>query len=162
MQPTGPERVKRRNRRPKTLAQRFCEKVEIQQNGCWLWTGARTARDKRAYGCIGVEYKQQPAHRVSYEMFVGPIPEGLDLDHLCRTRLCVNPDHLEPVTRRENLRRGTGMVAENIAKTHCKHGHQFSPENTKVYVYPHRTERVCLTCSRARALASIRRRKAAA
>lgn len=77
--------------------------VEIDANGCWIWTAAR---NRGGYGIIGIELRSALAHRVSYEAFVGEIPNGLELDHLCRVRCCVNPQHLEPVTRYENVRRG--------------------------------------------------------
>lgn len=82
----------------------------IQKYGdCWLWTGARTGgrKGQPPYGFVRLDAKRRTgAHRFMYELLVGPIPEGLKLDHLCRTPLCVNPDHLEPVTQRENVRRG--------------------------------------------------------
>ena len=98
-------------------------KVEKQDNGCWIWTGA-TDGDKR-YGCIGVKGKLLRAHRASYELFRGPIPEGLSLDHLCKTTLCVNPDHLDPVTHKVNVLRGDSIQAENATKTHCPRGHEY-------------------------------------
>ncbi len=78
-------------------------RVEIDDAGCWLWVGKV---NRGGYGVTSVAGKTRSAHRVSYEWHVGPIPIGLDLDHLCRVRRCVNPDHLEPVTRRENINRG--------------------------------------------------------
>lgn len=88
--------------------------------------------------------KKLLAHRWSYEFHVGPIPEGLDLDHLCRNRGCVNPDHLEPVTREENIRRAFATV------THCPSGHPYSDENT--YVRPGTVHRKCRACARQRDL----------
>lgn len=83
---------------------RFCDRLEIGKRGrCWEWTGGR---DGNGYGRIRVGGRQQGAHRISYELFVGPVPTGLELDHLCRLRHCVNPGHLEPVTHAENMRRG--------------------------------------------------------
>lgn len=91
-------------------------------NGCWLWTGQRAGRSRTSnYGRYG---NKGMAHRLAYELAVGPIPPGLELDHLCRTQRCVNPAHLEPVTPEENRRR------RREAQTHCKREHEFTPENT--------------------------------
>jgi hypothetical protein len=90
---------------------------------CWLWT--RYVRPS-GYAVFGGRY----IHRLAFELLVGPIPEGMEIDHLCRNRSCANPAHLEPVTRPENLRRGETFAAENAAKTHCLHGHEFTPANT--------------------------------
>ena len=90
----------------KSLLARFEAKVDKSRpDGCWQWTAATNGR---GYGQIWIAPKYMVAHRVAYKLFVGPVPEGLDLDHLCRNRGCVNPEHLEPVTRRENVRRGAG------------------------------------------------------
>lgn len=107
---------------------------------CWVWTGAISSE---GYGRCGSAY----AHRWSYEVFVGPIPEGLQIDHLCRVRKCVNPAHLEPVTQRENLLRGDGAGARFARRTHCSRGHALTPENT----YAEKASpgaRMCLACKR--------------
>lgn len=127
--------------RPET--DRFWTKVDKRPDGCWLWTAYR---NPDGYGRFR-PYRQNQvmAHRFAYEQIVGPIPEGLTLDHLCRDRACVNPAHLEPVTAGENVMRGTAVGAVNAAKTHCYRGHAFTPENTRVD--PHGW-RVCRACKR--------------
>lgn len=126
-----------------SLETRFWEKVTKHQEGCWEWTGAINGH---GYGHIKIEGRMVPAHRVAYEFLVNPIPEGLDLDHLCRTRHCVRPTHLEPVTRRTNILRGKNFSAHYARQTHCKRGHEFTPENT----YEWGTSRHCRTCRRER------------
>ncbi len=133
---------------------RIHEYSETDENGCWVWTAAKTAED--GYGKLSVEGTLTPAHRASYEVFVGPIPDGLDIDHLCRNRSCVNPEHLEPVTRRENLLRGQTLAAENAARTHCKRGHEFTDENTRI---DSQGGRRCITCVRAYERRRSRRRR---
>lgn len=101
-------------------------------SGCWLWDRKLTVY---GYGVVersraGKRVRRDMAHRVSYEAFVWPIPAGLDIDHLCRVRHCVNPTHLEVVTRQVNLLRGIGHTAKNAAKTECPRGHEYTPENT--------------------------------
>jgi len=88
------------------IEERLIGKMSVDGNGCWIWLAAK---DSSGYGRIGTSsYKTESAHRVVYRLVRGEIPAGLDLDHLCRIRACCNPDHLEPVTRAENLRRGAG------------------------------------------------------
>ena len=118
---------------------RFWENVDKTAE-CWFWTAAL---DQDGYGkCRRDGVKR--AHRVAYEELVGPIPNGLSLDHLCRNRACVRPDHLEPVTNRENLMRGATFAALNAAKTHCPQGHEYTDENT---CRKSNGSRICRTCS---------------
>lgn len=100
---------------------RFWPKVDRRDTEeCWLWTS--TANNK-GYGAFYINGQMRLAHRFAYELLIGPIPEGLELDHLCRTPLCVNPSHLEPVTHAENMRRGAEARGR---QTHCKRGHDLS------------------------------------
>ncbi len=96
-------------------------------SGCWLWTGAVMANGYGVFGVAG--YDTALAHRVSFLLHKGPIQAGLVLDHKCRTRCCVNPDHLEPVTTAENLARGLRATG-GYRKTHCRNGHEYTPETT--------------------------------
>jgi hypothetical protein len=121
-----------------TPAERFWRHVTIT-DACWNYSPV----NYHGYGRIGIDYRRHHAHRFSYEMHVGPIPDGLDIDHLCRNRACVNPDHLEPVTRQVNLLRGVGPTATNAAKEFCKRGHEFTPENTMIRKEGWRNCRAC-------------------
>lgn len=126
------------------LIARFWARV-AKTTTCWLWVGSRS----NGYGQFWDGSKHLRPHRFAYEFLVGPIAEGLVLDHLCRVRHCVNPAHLDPVTQRENILRGAGACARNAAKTHCRHGHPFTDENTRLT--PDGARR-CITCERARSV----------
>lgn len=126
---------------PTPAAQRFWEKVDAA-GPCWIW---KAAKDGNGYGLFRVDKGHiHRAHRFAYEFLVGPIPDGLVLDHLCRNQACVNPDHLEPVTNDENCRRGIGRDVSQGRRNHCINGHDFTEENT--YINP-KGAKVCRTCS---------------
>jgi len=105
------------------LPDRFWAKVDEDANGCWRWTGCVNVK---GYGKFGIGRRCYQAHRVSYAAFVGPIPDGLDVDHLCRVRNCVNPAHLEAVTHTLNVQRRWQVTPR---ATHCHRGHPFDEEN---------------------------------
>lgn len=130
--------IERKSRRP--LAERLIAGIEVDEaTGCWNWQGAKVY----GYGYIssGAEksMRQSRTHRVAYELLIGPIPEGLELDHLCRNRACCNPDHLEPVTHAVNAQR-------RPQQTHCVKGHELTPENVRVR--KDRGTRECRICIR--------------
>lgn len=130
----------------KTLDERFWEKVEHLTDGCYRWTGSKSGT---GYGrfwngeYLGGNHRRPilvSAHRWSYERFVGPIPTGLEIDHLCRNRDCVNPTHLETVTHRENMQRAMALI------THCPQGHPYDEANT--LYRPKYGDRICRICAR--------------
>jgi hypothetical protein len=122
---------------------RLVTNVVRDENGCWLW---QRATNEKGYGRVQFQGRHRAAHRVSYTTFVGPIPEGLQLDHLCRVRHCINPAHLEPVTHDENHRRKTVHFRTTV--THCPHGHEYTEANTAYY----NRIRCCRKCLAAQAL----------
>lgn len=128
--------------RPQPVFERLFARLEIDTAGCWIWTGSTR---KAGYGQIWTSVADGPrrllsTHRAMYELTRGPIPDGMDLDHLCRVPLCMNPDHLEPVTRAENVLRGEGPTAQNARRTHCNEGHEL------VLVNPTTGQRGCPPC----------------
>jgi len=123
-----------------TLKERLMAKVKVAENGCWERT---VGVNNLGYSTLRFQGKMYAAHRAAYEVFIGPIPEGLQIDHLCRNRVCVNPDHLEPVTRRENLLRGEGFSAQAARKTHCPQGHCYEGDNLYRTLEGHRKCRAC-------------------
>jgi hypothetical protein len=115
------------------LRQKVLRQSRSTIDGCWFWEGPLTSDGR--YGRLNVpRLGEQMAHRVAYRIFVGEIPEGLTLDHLCGVTRCVNPAHLEPVTMRENVLRGNAPSAQNARKTCCLRGHEFTQDNT--YRFP--------------------------
>ena len=109
------------------LVERFEEKYVPEPNsGCWLWIGNL---ESKGYGKFYIGGRPKKAHRISYELAKGPIPAGLEPDHKCRVRCCVNPDHLEAVTHRENMKRG---VFPQSSRTHCPSGHPYDESNTYI------------------------------
>jgi hypothetical protein len=122
-------------------------------DGCWEWSAAKQSG---GYGQVRIHDAALYAHRLVYELLRGPIPDGLQLDHLCRNRGCVRPDHLEVVTRKENIRRGSGFAGMNARKTHCPSGHLLAGDNLDP---SERRGRGCLACRREQQRVSGRRRR---
>lgn len=137
-------------------AERIRRNVAVDAGGCWIWSGDQTTT---GYGRLHAHGRVHRAHRFAYEVFVGPVPGGLPLDHLCRKRACCNPEHLEPVTQHVNLRRSPDTITSiNAAKTECVHGHPFDEANT--YITPGGSRR-CRACRNAACNANYHRKRAA-
>lgn len=126
--------------RPENPLDRFWRKVDKSGpvpplrpdlGNCWVWTGSRGKRGYASYR-MGKGAPNKRVHRISYELLVGEIPDEYVVDHLCKIRFCVNPDHLEAVSNRENILRSDSPSARNARKTHCIRGHEFSPSNTGI------------------------------
>ena len=137
----------------RTVRERLLSNLRILPNGCWEWLGFIMPN---GYGQFGIGTKHFLVHRVSYEEFVGPIPEGLTLDHKCHTpeecpggktcphRRCINPEHLGPENNRDNILRGCGPSAQQARQTECKNGHPLEGENLKITPSGKRRCRECL------------------
>lgn len=134
---------------------RFFDRIEISPSGCWEWQGAKIST---GYGEWWHNQKVVLTHRVMHQHFAGPIESGHHVDHLCRNIICCNPDHLEAVSARENIRRGIGRSAINARKTHCNHGHEFTPENTHITSRGTRSCRACWSRQNAEYRARCRER----
>lgn len=134
-----------RPRRGVTAEQRIFSRLAlVPDTGCWEWQGYR---QPAGHGRVRVAGVKVLVHRWVWEFLVGEIPEGLELDHLCRNPPCANPEHLEPVTHQVNVLRGEAPAALNAVKTHCPADHPYDAENTRV---DNLGRRVCLTCKRTR------------
>lgn len=148
------EDVPRRKAGPavRPLRERFEENAIKSQDGCWEWSGSH---DRAGYPRLGVRRDGTKttvgAHRLAYEFYVGPIPDGLVIDHLCRNPGCVNPEHLEAVTNLVNFMRGQHRSAVTARENKCQRGHEFTPENTIIIV------KRCKACVKAK----IQERRAA-
>lgn len=125
--------------KPRTFWGRLRKNVEIGPS-CWNWKGYI----QKGYGHLSIRGRSYRVHRFIYELLCGPIPKGLILDHLCRNRSCVNPDHLRIVTNKENVLAGIGPTAINKRKTHCPKGHEYSAENTHITPVGFRKCRICV------------------
>ena len=134
------------------MIDRFIASFSVdEKTGYWLW---HKAINDSGYALISVSHSVMiRAHRFSYEHFVGKIPEGLDIDHICRVRNCVNPKHLRPLTHRDNILCGKNVMATNSQKTHCPKGHPYNAENTAMRRLSGRNHpfRRCKVCDRERA-----------
>jgi hypothetical protein len=114
------------------------KRATTNEQGCWLWSGRL---NPNGYAHTRIQYRMKYVHRLSYEHYVGPIPEGLGLDHLCRNRSCFNPAHLEPVTALENSRRGVW-----VPRTHCPAGHPYAGDNLRIRMWNGKPQKYCVVC----------------
>lgn len=131
---------------------RLLNKVKINEKGCWVWTGSRFKKQYGDYAQIRLggklDGKCVKAHKVAYEHFIGKVPEGLELDHLCHNTLCINPSHLEPVTHAVNMKR-----RKDSGLPYCKHGHLYTKDTT--YINP-KGRRECKECRKTKVKLSLK------
>jgi len=143
-----------------TALSRTVERIAVADRGhatpCWI---PNYTTDKGGYVSLRADGRMQKMHRLTYEALVGPIPEGRQLDHLCRVRSCCNPAHLDPVSPRVNTLRGFGVTSANARKTHCIHGHEYTPENTAMRPDG---SRKCIECRRRHRMAHYYRSRESA
>ncbi len=116
--------------------------IPVTESGCIIWIGCC---DAKGYGRMSINYKKYGAHRASYELAKGPIPIDRQIDHLCRVRCCINPDHLEAVTVQENISRGQGIAVQRKRQTHCIYGHPLSGDNLLIQKGRYRGCRLCMS-----------------
>lgn len=134
--------LKKKKRDDQTVAEWFLTFVDKPESGCWEWTGFK---DRNGYGKFNALEGEQLAHRAAYRLFVGEIRKDLTLDHICRNRGCVNPEHLDCVSHSENMRRSPlWKGTKNAAKTHCRKGHPYDATNTFRYRDGRRDCRTCM------------------
>lgn len=138
--------------------ERFWARIESGDGDCWLWTGGTSTA---GYGYVTIAGDKHLCHRLAYELMVGEIPAGLQLDHLCRVPRCVNPEHLDPVTAWVNNMRSNSLAAQRARMTECSRGHEFTPENT-YYRPDRRGGRMCRRCCQLREARRVRDRRSAA
>ncbi len=130
----------------RTLTMAAFGMADLAGDGCWEWFGGR---DEKGYGRVRYKKRMHRPHRLAYEVFNGPIPDNMVIDHLCRNHACVRPSHLEVVTWKENALRGIGPTAANAMKTHCKYGHEFDSQHIRTTGNRAGTvERCCRTCQK--------------
>lgn len=139
--------------------ERFWRSVDQTPGACWAWRGGIVKGGYGRFVARSAAWKPDGhrAHRVAWELLRGPVPAGLQLDHVCRNRLCVNPDHLEIVTNKVNVLRGVSPAAINARRTHCRNGHAFSVANTRIGRGG--GKRICRACSRIRAAIRYARKR---